>query len=156
MNETQNFSRIFAERLTLGIICAIFLFTLSSCGTVSQQKGAGLGTEAFAASKPTVTISPAVVEYKPNVKVLISGSGFEPNQELKLHIFMGGVISNIGPLMKPKPVPNEFGAFASVWKLRREISKKLLQPLPMVYTLSVLDSNYNVLCTAPLVFEAKK
>jgi len=145
MNESQNFPKIFAERLGLVIICTIFLFTLSLCGA-----------PAFAASKPTLTVSPQVVEYKEGVEIFFSGSGFEPNQELKLHINMGDTQWSVGYLMKPLPVSNNLGAFASVWKLRREISRKVFQPLPMVYTVSVLDSNDILLCTAPLAFKEKK
>lgn len=142
MNENQSFPKIFAERLGLVMICTIFLFTLSLCGTL-----------ALAASKPTVTISPQVVEYKAGVEILFSGSGFEPNQELKLHINMGDTQWSVGYLMKPLPVSNNLGAFASVWKLKREISRKVFQPLPMVYTVSVLDSNDVLLCTVPLLFK---
>jgi len=156
MNDTQNFLKILGERLGLGIICTIFLFTLSSCGTLSQQKGDGTETEAFADSKATIAIFPQVVEYKEGVEVLFSGSGFEPNQELKIYVNMGDTLWSVGYLMKPLPVSNNVGAFASVWKLQREISRKVFQPLPMVYTVSVLDSNDILLCTAPLAFEEKK
>lgn len=106
-------------------------------------------------SKPaaSVTVFPLVAEYKPNVEVIISGAGYQPNQQLRLRIFLGGVVSDISYMVKPKPVANELGAFLSVWKLKREIGKKMLEPLPSVYTLAVVDEeSRKTLATAPLAF----
>jgi len=58
--------------------------------------------------------------------------------------------------VKPRPVANEFGAFASVWKLRgREFKRKLLKA-DTTYTLSVVDMDGNTLGTAPLVIDKGK
>ena len=93
-----------------------------------------------------------VAEYKPGVKILIAGSGFEPAQKVKLFINMGEVRSGIHFMVQPEPIPNELGAFASIWTPNREISKKLLEPLPTAYTLTVEDSNGVILCTGFLAF----
>jgi hypothetical protein len=159
MNNRQNFYKILTARVTLSGFAIIFLLTTIACGTLSPQKAGAGETKAFAGSRPTITVLPPVVEYKPKVQVLVSGSGFEPNQTLQLQIVYGGILTGIHGLVKPPPVPNDLGAFASVWTLKREISKKLIEPLPMVYTLAVVDEDGKTLCTAPLFFcdpKAKK
>jgi hypothetical protein len=139
MMQTQDNYYTFYLKIVLSAI-VIVLF-LSTAG-IAEDSG----------FSPTITVSPAVAEYKPKVKVLISGSGFEPNQELQFQISMGGVLSLIHASVKPSPVPNEFGAFAGVWTINREISRKLLKPLPVVYTITVLDEDFNKLCSAALLF----
>jgi hypothetical protein len=104
-----------------------------------------------ASSNPTVTISPKPVDYKRKVKVTISGSGFEPKQELGLLVVMGGAPSDIGGLVEPKPVTNEKGEFSSVWVIDREIRRKLLAPTS--HTIEVTDEEWTPLATATLVFK---
>ena len=67
---------------------------------------------------------------------------------------MGGVPSDISFLVKPRPTPNEHGAFAAVWTLDREIRAKLLEPT--AYTLQAVDENGTVLAHAPLVLQEVK
>lgn len=128
------------------------LLTIMGCASLS---GVNTGTEeakASAKNMPSIAVAPTVAEYKPNVQVLVSGSGFEPKQKLSFLIAMGGVPSGIHYMLAPEPVPNDLGAFASVWKLGREISSKLIEPLPTVYTIAVKDKDGKTLCTAPLLF----
>ena len=135
MNKKQRFYKIMTS-LTLSGFLIIFWLTPILAGDV-----------------PSITVTPSVVEYKSGVSVLISGSGLAPKQKLKLFVFsMGGLPSGIHYMVKPQPLPNDFGAFASIWKPGREISRKLLEPLPMVYTLSVEDDKGKTLCTTPLLF----
>ncbi|MFQ5851805.1 MAG: hypothetical protein ACE5JU_14635 [Candidatus Binatia bacterium] len=106
--------------------------------------------------KSCVAVSPTPVKPKKGAKILIAGSGFKPKQELGIRLVMGGVLSDISFMVKPRPVVNKFGAFASTWKLRgREFKRKLLQP-GMTYTVTVVDEHGNTLGTAPLVFEKAK
>ncbi|MFX0198029.1 MAG: hypothetical protein ACFFCW_18065 [Candidatus Hodarchaeota archaeon] len=151
MNNKQIFDKIFNKRVVLVSFAIIFLLTTMG-GTSSHVKAGAGEAKAFASSMQNITVTPSVGEYKTGVKVLISGSGFEPKQKLKLFVNMSGVSSGIHFMVKPEPVPNELGAFASVWTLRREISKKLIKPLPMVYTIAVVDKDGKTLCTAPLLF----
>jgi len=102
-----------------------------------------------------VTVSPSPTPYKRKTNVTIAGSGFEPNQEIGIRIMMGGVLSDISFLIKPRPVPNEFGAFASTWKLNREIRRKLLKAAT-AYTLSVVDAEGNTIAHAPMVMDKAK
>jgi hypothetical protein len=53
--------------------------------------------------------------------------------------------------MKPRPVPDNKGAFSSKWVLDGEIRRKLLEP--KTYTVNVVDANGKVLTSAPLVFK---
>ncbi len=108
----------------------------------------------YVKGEPSLTISPTPVPYKRKVKVTIAGSGFEPNQEVELHIVMGGVPSDISGLVKPEPEPNEYGAFMVQWTLNREIRAKLLEPT--AYTLEAVDENGTVLAHAPLAFVEEK
>lgn len=152
MNHKQNFEKILTTKVLVSSCFIVFLLFTTGCGTLSQmQEGTG-ETGALLRSVPSVTVTPTVAEYKAGVHVLISGSGFEPKQKLKLFITMGGVSSGIHFLVKPEPVANDLGAFASVWTIGREISRKLIEPLPTVYTLAVEDKDGRTLCTAPLLF----
>jgi hypothetical protein len=152
MSDKQRFDKILTTKVMVSNFFIFFLLFTMGCGTLSQVKEGAGETGALLQSMPNVTVTPTVVEYKAGVEVLISGSGFETKQKLKLFITMGGVSSGIHFLVKPEPVANDLGAFASVWSLSREISGKLIEPLPTVYTLSVEDKDGKTLCTAPLLF----
>ena len=107
-------------------------------------------------SKSCFAISPTPVKVKKKgMAILMAGSGFKPKQKLGIRLMMGGVLSDISFLVKPRPVANEFGAFASTWKLRREFKRKLLKP-GTAYTVTLVDEDGNTLGTAPLVFEKAK
>jgi hypothetical protein len=73
------------------------------------------------------------------------GSGFAPNQELKiLHTDPKGVTADIGSESKPKSVTADSGGnWTSVWNPGRFISKKLIKE--GVTTLKVVDDDYNLL-----------
>ena len=115
-------------------------------GWKEEEKGREEGMPEWSKS---LIVSPAVVSYGRGKKVLIAGAGFEPGQELSLYVEMGGVLSDISYLVKPAPVPNERGAFASVWTLEREIRHKLLEPT--YYTIRVVDEESKTLRTAPFI-----
>ncbi len=112
------------------------------------------GRWVFIKEQPTLFISPVPVPYQRKVSVTLSGSGYEPKQELSVKVDLGGVPSDISFMLRPRPVPNEFGAFSSVWLLDGEIGGKLLDPT--AYTVRIEDENGFVLAHAPLVLEAPK
>lgn len=103
----------------------------------------------YVKEQPKLVVSPLPIEYKRKVKVTIAGSGFDPEQDIELHIVMGGVPSDISTLVKPDLDVNEFGAFHVEWVLNREIRAKLLEPT--AYTLEAVDGDGNVLAHAPFV-----
>jgi hypothetical protein len=113
------------------------------------------GRWVFIKEQPTLIITPIPVPYQRKVRVTLAGSGYEPKQELSLKIDLGGVPSDISYMLRPRPVPNEFGAFSAEWIIDGEIGGKLLDPT--AYTLRVEDEHGFVLAHAPLVFaEVKK
>jgi hypothetical protein len=105
------------------------------------------------AAGPNLKVSPESVEYKRGVEVTISGEGFKPKQEVDLWIMMGGVLSDLSFLIKPRPVADEQGKFKSVWKLNIEIRKKLL--LPGTHTIEATDEDRKILAKAEFVLKKK-
>jgi len=106
------------------------------------------------AAGPEVTILPKKVEYKSRVQVFISGSGFKPKQELGLRITMGGVLSDVSYLVKPRPISNANGSFASIWTLNREIGRKLIKLGS--HDLMVVDEDGNELAKGKISFKKAK
>jgi len=105
--------------------------------------------------KSCVAVSPTPAKPEKG-KILIAGSGFKPKQELGIRIMMGGVLSDISFTVKPRPIVNEYGAFASTWGLRGREFKRGLLKAGTAYTITVVDEDGNTLGTAPLVFEKAK
>ncbi|MFQ5684216.1 MAG: hypothetical protein ACE5HC_13190 [Candidatus Binatia bacterium] len=136
----------------LGIgVAVVFFLTLLGGGSFFLP----LGEVAIAEAGPNVSVAPAPVPYKKKTKVWISGSGFKPKQEVGIRVFMGGVLSDISFLVKPRPIANKYGAFSSVWKLNREIRRKLVKP-GTAYTITIVNEDGHALGTAPLVFDKAK
>jgi hypothetical protein len=96
---------------------------------------------------PVLSVGPTPIPNTKGAKVTIAGVGFEPKQELGLRIKMGGVMSDVRHQVKPLPVTNEDGAFASEWVLDAET--KLLGP--GAHTLTAVNDNGEVLAHAPFV-----
>jgi len=139
--------------LLTGVAAVVFVAFMGSAFLFSSSDATGGWV--FIKQQPVVTVSPSPTPYKRKTNVTIAGSGFEPNQEIGIRIMMGGVLSDISFLIKPRPVPNEFGAFASTWKLNREIRRKLLKAAT-AYTLSVVDAEGNTIAHAPMVMDKAK
>ncbi len=136
----------------LGItVAAVFFLTLLGGGSFLSP----IGEVAIAEAGPNVSVSPAPVKPKKG-KILISGSGYKPKQELGIRVMMGGVLSDISFLVKPRPIANEYGAFASTWGLRGREFKRGLLKAGTAYTITIVDEDGNTLGTAPLVFEKAK
>jgi hypothetical protein len=166
----KKLSAILGMRITTLIF--LIMFGMSACAPMQEQAamdgkkkakakakmaGGVLSCSMVGMQKSCVAVSPTPVPYKRRVKVLIAGSGFKPKQELGIRVMMGGVLSDISFLVKPRPIVNEFGAFGSVWTLNREIRRKLVKA-NTAYTVTIVDEDGNTLGTTPLVFDkaAKK
>ena len=135
-----------------GCLALVFFLTLLGGGSYSFL----LGEVAIAeAAGPNVTVSPAPVKPKKG-NILISGSGYKPKQELGIRVMMGGVLSDLSYLVKPRPIANEFGAFASTWGLRGREFKRGLLKAGTAYVITIVDEDGNTLATAPLVFDKAK
>ena len=132
-------------------IAVVFFMTLLGGGSFLSP----IGELAIAEAGPNVTVSPVPVKPKKG-KILISGSGFKPKQELGIQVMMGGVLSDISFLVKPRPIANEHGAFASTWGLRGREFKRGLLKAGTAYVITIVDEGGNTLATAPLVFDKAK
>ena len=137
-------------RISAILGAAFFLSVLSSAAPVAWLSGAQ-DSVAIAGMGPELGVLPAKVEYKRRVQAFISGSGFKPNQEIGIRIMMGGVLSDISYLIKPRPIANDNGAFASVWTLNREIRRKLLTIGS--HDLTAVDEDGNELAMTKLTFK---
>lgn len=105
--------KIHSAVLGMGVIAVFFLTVLGGCAA-TQGKG----------KKPQVSVSPA--EVKGAGTLAISGSGFKPNQEVEIWTMLGGVLSDISSLVKPKiSKTNDKGAFAAKWKISRRTARLL-------------------------------
>ena len=136
----------------LGItVAAVFFLTLLGGGSFLSP----IGEVAIAEAGPNVSVSPAPVKPKKG-KILISGSGYKPKQELGIRVMMGGVLSDISFLVKPRPIANEYGAFGSTWKLKGREFKRGLLKAGTAYSITIVDGDGNTLATAPLVFDKAK
>jgi hypothetical protein len=105
---------------------------------------------------PTVSVYPGVVKLDKKATVTLMGTGFEPGKTINfVMVTEDGVKTDIGYSFKPEPVPNDTGAWASVWTdLGRFIGSKLVKA--GVYTVIVTDSEYNPLAHAPIAFMEEK
>ena len=139
-------------RVVLGVsIAVVFFMTLLGGGSFLSP----IGEVAIAEAEPNVSVSPAPVKPKKG-KILISGSGYKPKQELGIRVMMGGVLSDISFLVKPRPIANEYGAFGSTWKLKGREFKRGLLKAGTAYSITIVDGDGNTLATAPLVFDKAK
>lgn len=133
---------------------AAFLILGAPVGENMLRSSQAEGGWVYVKESPKLVVLPLPIPYQRKTAVTIAGSGFEPKQEVSLHIELGGVPSEISFMVKPRPVANEFGAFSTEWILDNEIRTKLLSPT--AYTLRAEDENGSVLAHAPFVFAAEK
>jgi len=133
-------------------VCGIFLSTALGCGSSTNMRGQeAMHAPGKAMTDPKVMVSPSPVPYRRKVSVTISGNGFTPNQELELLIPIGGVLSDISAMVKPKPKTNAKGEFSTVWILDNEIRAKLMEPTK--YTLEISNTDGETLAKVPFVLE---
>lgn len=135
------------------MIWGIALVMVMVAGVYLMPRGDAIGTWVYVKEAPVVQVGPFPVPNKSNTVVTIAGVGFEPKQELGIRIEMGGVMSDIRYQVKPSPVTDEDGAFASQWKLGREL--RLMES--GVHTLAIVDESGDIITHTPFVLaEAEK
>jgi hypothetical protein len=120
---------------------------LMVAGVLLSPSGDVSGGWIYVKEGAVLRVAPTPIPNTKNAKVTIAGVGFEPKQEVGLRIKMGGVMSDVRHQVKPLPVTNEEGAFASEWTLGAEL--KLLGP--GAHTLSAVNDNGDVIAQAPFV-----
>ncbi|MFC2060542.1 hypothetical protein ACFLTZ_05595 [Chloroflexota bacterium] len=102
---------------------------------------------------PTVSVTPAVLQGNSNTKAVIMGSNFEPGQEIRIVVSaQGQPLSRIVSMCKPKPVPDETGAWITVWtfgRYARMLGKVAPNGGEGAYNLSVTDADFNLLTSTP-------
>ncbi len=133
-------------RISAILVAAFFLSVLSSVAPLSLG---GVGESLAQAAGAKVTVLPKKVEYKAGM-VFISASGLKPNQEVGIRVMMGGVLSDVSYLVKPRPKTDANGTFATVWNLRREIRRKLLDMGKNGIT--IVDNDGNELAKGAIFF----
>ena len=138
----------------VGIATVLFLsiaLLASSCATPAPPAPPA---ESKSEPVPKVTIDPPVLEIIKTAKVVIMGSSFEPGQEVRILFTTYGEragTANVDIYLDPEPVADDTGAWITVFDVgRRYINKKMVTE--GVYSITVTDSEYNTLATAPVAF----
>ncbi len=133
-------------------LCGIFLSTALGCSSSTNMHGEkAMTTSAKTMTNAKAMVSPSPVPYQRKVKVTISGTGFAPNQDLELLIPIGGILSDISAMVKPKPKTDAKGSFSTVWILDNEIRAKLMQPT--TYTLEISNTDGETLAKVPFTLQ---
>lgn len=104
-----------------------------------------------ASSGPSMVIEKShVLKLDATSVVMIMGSGFQPDQEIRLVISQAdGSLSDIGSQLNPADVlkTNQFGVWGTQWVVGAFAVKALAKA--EVYVLQACDTSYNVLATVP-------
>ncbi|MEW6335115.1 MAG: hypothetical protein AB1558_12680 [Thermodesulfobacteriota bacterium] len=130
------------SRLALLVLLGlVFLFTVACTGYKSAVKK----------SRPSFVIATPVVVLTKGAKVAMYGTGFQPKEELTL-VFKNtdGGLSGISAVVKPAPVPNSDGVWASEWDVGPYL--KVIKAGTTV--ISVVDKDWNTMVQAPVLFVA--
>lgn len=131
------------RRLGVLVLCGLVSLLALGCAGLSQEvKKEGVS---FVVTTP-------VVELGKEAKVVMYGTGFAPKQEIMLMF-----VDNIGvpsvimvESLKPVPVANKEGAWATVWSCA-----PYLQSIPKgTVMINVTDKDYRTLASAPVAFMA--
>jgi len=100
-----------------------------------------------------VTVAQQVIEVGKTVSVDIIGTGFEPDQELRiLYTDADGMQTDIGYALNPEVKANKAGAFFTTWDGTQFIKAKLVKPGAMVLT--VTNNEFKPLAETNVFFKA--
>ena len=129
------------------VVIVILAIGLAVAGSTNLVQG---GQSPVGKPAPMVTVVNPVNELNAKAPVIILGAGFEPEQEIHLITTIGGIKSDMDYTLKPAPVPNEVGAWATTFTGGRYISRGLMKE--WVYTIEVMDGDYNLVAYAVMAF----
>ena len=103
----------------------------------------------------TVMVANPYQKLDNKAKVTIVGTGFKPGQQVSLLFTTAdGVQADIGYALKPAPKANKIGSWVTTWSCGRFVKRKLITK--GAYTITVTDTDYNVITHAPVAFYAAK
>ena len=144
------------RKVVYGLMAVIMVFGLVGCATTGPGKtGAEEGLTAQSKPGPTVVVANPNVKMSKKAMVTVVGAGFQPGQTVSLlFTTTDGVQADIGYALKPQPKANKIGAWVTTWSAGRYISKKLIKE--GAYTITVADSEYNIITHAPVTFYKAK
>jgi len=127
--------------LGMGVVAVFVLTVLGGCAA-TQMKG----------SKAKVSVKPA--EVKGAGTLVISGSGFKPNQNVAVQTMLGGVLSDISFLVKPKLMKADAkGAFTTKWKISKRTGRLLKTGS---YPITIVDGDGKKLASSKYKYEKAK
>jgi hypothetical protein len=133
------------NKRSLGLLVVfglVGLFVLGCAGPGKEVKKRGM----------SVVVTTPVVELNNDAKVVMYGTGFAPKQEIRLLLLdASGVPSAISTDdLKPAPVPNKEGAWATVWTC----APYLVLLKAGTVMIAVTDNEYKTLAQIPVAFVA--
>lgn len=132
------------RRYYAGLLLLTFVFIVR-CAGVTAQTGQAPGP-VIGSPGPSVIVSPIVAPLDKNTQIVITGSGFDPGQELVI-----GFEDEYGASAEIKEVKvNERGSWATAWTLGRYTRRGILKD--GVYPIIVMDKDLNIIKTAPVAF----
>ena len=125
------------------VVAAALVFGSGAAEVDAQAASVGL-------APAKVATIPLVASLEKGSKILIAGSGFEPNQEIFIAVRSAdGLLTEIsGRVDPPTFSANEDGAFAVTWDLSRWARRGI--GAEGIYTLQVVNSNYELTASSPL------
>lgn len=142
MNKKEAFRM---RKYVAGLVTLILLLGVCS-GCATQSRAYNGGNTAAPTAAPNVVITPSVAPYGMKTQILILGSGFEPGQEV---LIMFDDRNGIPSIVEDAFVANENGSWGFVWSLGRYSRGVIPADLN---TIKVIDTDFNVLATAPIGF----
>ena len=102
---------------------------------------------------PVLTVTQQVIEVGKTVAVDIIGTGFAPDQEVRiLYTDADGMQTDIGYALSPQPQANKSGAFFTTWNGTEFIKAKLVRP--GAFTLTATTSEFKPLAETNVFFKA--
>jgi len=149
--------------LFVGTVVAVMLVVAAagctSDGETAAEGEAGANGEytrsTAVAPSPSVAAASSVVQLHGDTKVVLTGSGFDPGQELRLLLTteQGGIraVSDFTYAADPEPVANEEGAWVTAWGVfGRLFDKEVITD--GVYAIVVTDTDNNPVATTSVAF----
>jgi len=99
----------------------------------------------------TVTSNPEIMKLDKKGSATLMGSGFAPGQAIRILFVKDGVRADIGHYLKPKPEPDSYGKWNTVWSYGRFVKKKIIKEGD--YKFMITDESYKEIYSTKLKFK---